>query len=145
MPRHRRLAAVLVAVIVAGFAAQRADAALAAGVNAQKAHAASASCWADISFPAHIGSNTEATATWQCSPGVQQQIAPLISLTSPTGTRYTASTQCYNTTYCAITVSAPWSSNGNPWTARAEYAYVVDYDGVSSYFFGGSASAYLPY
>lgn len=101
------------------------------------------SCWADITAPYHIGSNTVAAATWQCSPGIQQQIAPLISLTAPDGTPYTSSTRCYSTDNCAVTVSAPWVSG--TWTSRAEYAFVVASDGTSSYFLDGSASQYLPF
>jgi hypothetical protein len=136
MLRSRYLAAVLVAAVAVGFGAQRADVALAAGVKEQ-----SVSCWADVSYPAHIGSNAVTTVMWQCSPGIQQQISPYASLTSPSGTRYTNTNQCYSQTYCAVTVSAPFEAGY--WTARAENAYVVAYDGSSSYFFGGSVTWYL--
>ncbi|HEY2943929.1 MAG TPA: hypothetical protein VGN09_15965 [Vicinamibacteria bacterium] len=117
--------------------------ALTVGAGAQSAYAESVSCWAGVDGgPYRSGDLVITNVTWQCTPGIQQQIAPYVTLTAPDGTRYSNSARCYNTTYCIVSVSAPYTYG--TWTARAEYAYVVAYDGTSSYFFGGSASTYIP-
>ncbi|MEO6525210.1 MAG: hypothetical protein ABIP93_01160 [Gemmatimonadaceae bacterium] len=143
MTRSRRLAAVLAVAVAAGFGAHNADAALAPGAKTPRTNARMGDCWADVSYPAHIGNNTETTITWQCTNGTPQQIAPLASLTSPSGTKTNVSRQCYGTSSCAITVSVPWSSG--TWTAKADYAYVVAWDGSASYYWGGTIAQYLPY
>ena len=141
MRRYRHLAiglaAVLVAATAAGFGARPADAALAAHATARL----SVSCWASTSGPTYVSGTVVASVTWQCTPGTQQQMAPYISLTAPNGTRYGAATQCFNTSVCSVSVSAPYS--GGNWMARSDYMYVVDYSGTSSYVFGPAYYAYL--
>ncbi len=142
---HRRHAVLIVAaaVIAAGFGVPRADAAHAAGAGARSAKA-SPSCWSSLSYPSHVGSDVVASVTWQCTE-ITQRMNPLISVTSPNGTRTNSSTQCYNTNTCSVSVSTPWLSEGDHnWTSRADYLFVIDAGGSSSYHFGGSFTAYLP-
>jgi len=142
MKRYRHFVAVLVAVVALGLVISHADAALAPRANAPGAKARFGDCWADVSYPTHIGSNVQTTITWQCN-GVPVHIAPVASLTLQyPETRYTATPHCYNTSSCAATVSAPWVSG--TWTAKADYAY-VDHGGWSAYYWGTSIEVYIPY
>lgn len=103
----------------------------------------SITCWADIGYPGHVGSNVTSYNTWQCSAGVQQQISLVASLTFQDGTRYQFTKTCYSATYCTFSpMNAPWQSG--TWTAKADYAFVVYGDGSSSYWFGGQIAQYLP-
>ncbi|MBW8770711.1 MAG: hypothetical protein JF589_13215 [Gemmatimonadetes bacterium] len=145
MSRSRRIArafAVAVAVVAVGFGAQRADAALVASANLGARP--SVTCWADIGYPNHVGSNVVSFNDWQCSPGIEQQISLVASLTYQDGTRYQFTKTCYSTQSCSVNpMSAPWQSG--TWTAKADYAFVVAYDNTSSYWSGGQISQYLPY
>ena len=136
MTRSRPLAALLVAVVALGFVISHADAAFATRADAPRATPLPSNCWADVSYPAHIGNNVETTITWQCN-GIPAQIAPTASLELKySSTRYTASRQCYNTSSCAVTVSGPWVSG--TWKAKADYAYVDHGGGSSGYYWGTS-------
>lgn len=140
MHRHRHLATGLAVLLTAtvSIGARPADAALTARIKARR----SISCWASTSGPSHVGSNVVASVTWQCTPGIQQQMTPYISLTAPDGTRYgSAGATCYTTTSCPANVNAPYSSG--TWSARSDYVFVVDYNGNGMYFFGPLYSASL--
>jgi hypothetical protein len=142
MRRHRHLvatglAAAFAAATSVGLSARPADAAHA--VSSKARH--TVSCWASLSGPTYSAGNVVASVTWQCTPGTMQQMSPYISLTAPNGTRYTMPNTCVNTTFCPVSVSAPYS--GGTWKAQADYLYVVDYTGVGQYFFGPSNSLYL--
>src|SRR4051794_25167508 len=112
MSRSRRIArafAVAVAVVAVGFGAQRADAALVASANLGARP--SVTCWADIGYPNHVGSNVVSFNDWQCSPGIEQQISLVASLTYQDGTRYQFTKTCYSTQSCSVNpMSAPWQS-----------------------------------
>jgi len=85
--------------------------------------------------------STAVTPSWF---GVAQQISLVASLTFQDGTRYQFTKTCYSTESCSVNpMSAPWQSG--TWTAKADYAFVVAYDGSSSYWSGGQISQYLPY
>ena len=104
----------------------------------------SITCWADIGYPGHSGSDVLSFNDWQCSAGLEQQISLVASLTFEDGTRYQFTKTCYNTQSCSVNpMSAPWQSG--TWTAKADYAFVVYGDGSSGYWFGGQISQYLPY
>src|SRR6478672_5370219 len=96
----------------------------------------SVTCWADIGYPGQVGSNVVSFNDWQCSPGIEQQISLVASLTDSAGTRYQFTKTCYSTQSCSYNpMSAPY--HPGIWTAKADYAFVVAYDNSSSYWFGG--------